>query len=340
MKFNGKIKNLNHIVISDPSYKKDVWCRYEKDNLNEENWFVDFNILPTETKIGDYYIKGNEISLLLKKDKDDCEFDGNGTLNYLRDIELKDYKIGIDTACIALGINDNATEIINSRDEWQPSCAIRTGGDGIFGEVAEGTRNGKLCFLFITGYLEEEFGNQNEIFDYLKKQFEITELQKEDITLFSDARRLNNGDKVEVSSCAITNDVGGTTIIRNSNFKDEIDGMNLTIENSDGTIEHTTLESHDKLTDLPIEIEVIDSFYDYETGYNYKGRITNDDLIKEFRKYGTTSLKPDDYKKYENKSLYDNVLRSSKNYDPSIVHFSEFDVIKLLEKNSDKEMEI
>lgn len=56
--------------------------------------------------------------------------------------------------------------------------------------------------------------------------------------------------------------------------------------------------------------------------------------------YGTTSLKPDDYKKYENKSLYDNVLRSSKNYDPSTVHFSEFDVIKLLEKNSDKEMEI
>lgn len=30
MKFKGKIENINHIVISDPTYKEDVWCRYEK----------------------------------------------------------------------------------------------------------------------------------------------------------------------------------------------------------------------------------------------------------------------------------------------------------------------
>lgn len=340
MKFKGKIKKLNHIVLSDPSYEKGIWCRYEKDNLNEKDWLVNIDIYTVETDIGDYKVKGTEFFLLLQKDKDDCELDDEGTLNYLKSIELKDFTIGVDTACVALGINDYAKEIINSKDEWQPSCAIRTGADGTFGEVSEGTKNGELRFLLITGYFSEDICNENELFEYLKEQFEITDLIKGDITLDGDDRKLNKGDKVEVSSCAITNDVGGTIVIRNSNYASEIDGTNLTIENPDGTIEHTTVESHDKLVGSPIEIEVIDGFYDYETGYNYKGKINDEKLIGEFKKIGTTGFTPEDYKKYENKSLYEDALKASKDYDPSIVHFSEFDVIKLLEKGTDKEMEM
>jgi len=340
MKFKGKIENINHIVISDPTYKEDVWCRYEKNNLKEKDWIVNLDIYPTETKIDNYYIKGTEFLLLIQKDEKDCSLDDDGTLSYLKNIELKDYTIGMDSACIALGINEQAKEIIDLQEEWQPSCAIRTGTDGTFGEVSEGIKDGRLCFLLITGYFEEDFINQNDLFEYLKSQFNIKDLVKEDLTLHGDDRVLNKGDKVEVSNCAITNDVGGTTMIRNSSFKDEIDGMNLTIKNSDGTVEHTTIESHDKLTNLPIEIEVISGFYDYETGYNYKGKIYDDKLTEEFRNFGTTGLKVDDYKKYEDKSIYEDVLKAREKYNPTIVHFSEFDVIKVIEKSADKEMEI
>lgn len=340
MKFKGKIDNLNHIVVSDPTYDKDVWCRYEKNNLKEKDWIVNLDIYSTETKIDDYNIKGVEFLLLIKKNEYDCNIDEDGNLSYLKDIELKDYTIGMDSACVALGLNDNAKEIVDSQEEWQPPCAIRTGTDGTFGDVSEGIKDGELCFLFVTGYFDEDFINQNELFDYLVNQFQIKELSKEDFDLVGDNRVLNKGDKVEVLSCAITNDVGGTTMIRNSRYGSEIDGMNLTIENPDGTVEHTILESHDKLVDYPIEIEVIDGFYDYETGYNYKGKINDEKLIEEFRKFGTTGFKPDDYKKYENKSLYEDALKASKNYEPSIVHFSEFDVIKLLEKSTNNEMEI
>lgn len=340
MKFKGKINNINHIVISDPSYKKGVWCRYEKENLNENDWLVNLDIYPVETKVGKYYIKGTEFSLLLQKDKEDCSIDDKGTLNYRRDIELKDFTIGMDSACIALGINDNAKEIIDCRGDWQPLCAIRTGTDGTFGEVSEGIKNGKIRFLLITGYFEEDFINENELFEYLKNQFEITELVKEDLTLHGDERELNTGDKVEVSSCSIHNDVGGTTTIRNFSYKDEIEGMNLTVENPDGTIEHTTLESHDKLVNLPIEIEVIDGFYDYETGYRYKGKINDKKLLKEFNNFGITGFKPDDYKKYKDKSIYEDALKASENYDPSIVYFSEFDVVKVLERDFEKGVEL
>ena len=340
MRFRGKINNINHVVISDPSYKKGVWGRYEKENLNETNWLVNLDISSVETKVGEYYLKGTEFSLLLKKNAEDCSLDDEGTLSYMSDIKLNDYKIAMDTACVALGINDNAKEIIDCRGEWQPSCAIRTGGDGIFGEVSEGTQNDKLCFLLITGYFEEDFINENELFEYLKDQFEIVDLVKEDHTLYGNNRELNKGDKVEVSSCSINNDVGGTTTIRNSGYEDVIDGMSITIENPDGTIGHTILSSHDKLVDLPIKIEVIDRFYDYETGYRYKGKIVDEKLLEEFKNFGTTGFKPKDYKKYKDKSIYEDTLKACENYDPSIVYFSEFDVIKLLEKSTDKEMEI
>lgn len=337
MKFKGKIKNINHIVVSDPSYKKDVWCRYEKEKLNEKDWIVDLDIWPVEDKIENYYIKGTEFSLLLKKNAEDCSLDDEGTLSYMGDIKLNDYKIAMDTACIALGINNKAKEIIDSKDEWQPYCAIKTGGDGYFGEVSEGIKDGNLQFILIAGYFEEDAINQNNLFEYLKNQFEITDLVKEDVTLHGDNRVLGKGNIVEVYSCSVINDVGGTTMIRNSNFKSEVDGMNLTIENPDGTIEHTTLESSDKLTNFPIEIEVINSWYDYETGYRYKGKITDKKLQKEFEKFGTTGFKPDDYKKYENKTLYEDALKASQNYDPSIVYFSEFDVIKVLERTPESE---
>lgn len=183
MRTKGLIENLNHIVISDPSYKKDVWCRYEKNDLSEKNWKVDLQIYPVKTKYKDYDIGGTEFYLLLQKDKRDCKIDEEGTIRYLSDIEIKDYTIGMDTACIALGINDSAKEIIDSREDWQPECAIRTGTDGTFGEVTEGIKDGKLCFLLVTGYFDEDFCNENNIFDYLKEHFEIKDLIKENDAL-------------------------------------------------------------------------------------------------------------------------------------------------------------
>lgn len=182
MKYKGKINNLNHIVVSDPCYENGVWCRYEKNNLKEKDWLVNLDILPTETKIDDYCIRGNEFFLLIQKDEKDCSLDDNRTLSYAKNIELEDYTIGMDSACIALGINEKAKKIIDSHDEWQPLCAIKTGVDGTFGEVSEGIRDGKLCFLLINGYFEEDFIDQKDLLKYLTSQFEISDLVKEDLT--------------------------------------------------------------------------------------------------------------------------------------------------------------
>lgn len=180
IKYKGKINNINHIVISDPTYEKDDGCRYEIENLNEKNWLVELNIYDVEDKIDDYLIQGIEFYLLLQKTKDLCQIYGEN-IKYLKNINIKKYDIGMDTACIALGINKNAEDIINSQPEWQPDCAIRTGTDGMFGLVTEGKNKEGLAFIVITGYLSSDMGyDKNSLFEYLVSKFEIKDLVKEE----------------------------------------------------------------------------------------------------------------------------------------------------------------
>ena len=121
----------------------------------------------------------------------------------------------------------------------------------------------------------------------------------------------DKGDKVEVSTCFILNDIKGIKEIRNSSYKNEVEGMHLTLINPDGSKEETILKANDKLVNNPIEVEVIDGFYDYETGYHYKGKIINKDLIQELNKLGNSE------------SIFN-------------VNFSEFHVVKILEKDIEK----
>ena len=69
LRYKGKIKELNHIIISDPSYDESVTCRYEKNNLKEKDWYVDIDIKPTVDKIEDFTIKGTEFFLFLSLPK-------------------------------------------------------------------------------------------------------------------------------------------------------------------------------------------------------------------------------------------------------------------------------
>ena len=179
MRFRGKIKNLNHIIISDPSYDEKVTCRYERNNLNKKNWCVNIDISHIEDKIEGFTIKGVEFFLLLSKNEKISESKENGTISYLKGIEIKETEIGMDTASVALGVNENAEEIIKYRDEWQPEFSLNTLTDGIFGSVKEGKLQDEVVFIWLSGYLDEDTEyTMDEIIDYLQNQLNITELEK------------------------------------------------------------------------------------------------------------------------------------------------------------------
>lgn len=179
MRYKGKIEKLEHIVISDPTYDEDVSCRYERKNVNAKNWVVDIDINKVSDPINDEItIDGTEFFILLHPSNRVCELKEDGKISYLVGHKLNEFDIGIDTACVALGINEFADEIIESRDDWQPECALNTLSDGIFGCVREGLLGNQVNFICISGYLSDDTGYTIEdILDYLEYQLEILDLK-------------------------------------------------------------------------------------------------------------------------------------------------------------------
>lgn len=184
--YKGKIDKLNKIVISDPSYDKEVDCRYEKD-FNKENLDVQVNINETDEIIyyekEKYHVRGIELAILIKNSEcKDVNMSINNNVNYNhKDYnKVNNYQIAMDSSCVALGINKNAKKIIDSKDNWQPKCALKTTTDGIFGEVNEVLKNGETKFISIYGFLDEDAGySTEEIKKYITENFEINNLTLE-----------------------------------------------------------------------------------------------------------------------------------------------------------------
>lgn len=169
MKYKGKIEKLDHIVLSDPSYDKDVLCRYEKDNINGRNWLVNLEIAPDGVD--------NVFVMTLRRNKNFLI--RNSQMLVPTETEINKYALGMDTACMAMGINAIAKEINSCRDDWQPDCAIGTGTDGLFGEVHEGLLGDELQFLVIDGIVYSGFCSEDELLEYLTNNFEIKDLEKD-----------------------------------------------------------------------------------------------------------------------------------------------------------------
>lgn len=181
MKYKGKIDKIDRIIISDPSYDKNVTCRYEKNNINGANWDVNFVIHDVSDKVSDSIsINGIEFFVLLHKENEHCQLKENGSFSYYSKNEIKETDIGMDTACVAFGINKYANDIENSREDWQPDCALNTLTDGLFGYVKEGSCNNELSFIWFSGYITDDAVlSKEDVIDYIATQLEIKGLEKE-----------------------------------------------------------------------------------------------------------------------------------------------------------------
>lgn len=181
MKYNGKIKEVNHIVISDPSYGQDVSCRYDKNEINGKNWNVNISISEISVPMFDEInLQGIQFFVLLSKENEIKELDDNGSFAFHKRNKINDYEIGIDTACVSIGLNEFADEINNSGELYLTDMSLNTLSDGMFGTVKEGINNGEVNFVWISGFLDEDTGYSIEdIIRYLEYQLKIENLELE-----------------------------------------------------------------------------------------------------------------------------------------------------------------
>ena len=180
MRYRGRIEKLNKIIISDPSYGEDVGCRYERSNLNENEWKIEIAINDFEHKYEDgITVKGIDFYILMSKDRERCILNDDGSFRYLSKNKINETEIGVDTACISIGINEFADKIKDSIEEWQPEFALSTLTDGLFGKVKEGITNDNINFIWFNGFLDEDTGYTKEnILEYLNEQMQIKEIHE------------------------------------------------------------------------------------------------------------------------------------------------------------------
>lgn len=180
MRLTGKIEKINQIIVSDPSYDNSVSCRYERNNINGTNWIFDMEINKVTEKIDEIEIKGLEFFVLLKNPKQYCKLNEDGSISYSSKNKITKTEIGIDTACVAIGINSFSDNIREKIGEWQPDNSLSTLYDGLFGSVREGKIGNQVNFICISGYLDEDTGYSiRDITEYITTQFEVKELYQE-----------------------------------------------------------------------------------------------------------------------------------------------------------------
>lgn len=183
-RYIGKIKELNKIIVADPSYEKDEDMRFERSFNNLQNLDIQMNINDVDEILfyekEKYHIRGIEFSILIKRPECvDIGIDMLNNLHYESDKyeKMNKVEIGMDSACVALGINEHADVITDSKEDWQPSCALKTLTDGEFGEVKEIVNGNETQCILINGYLDEDTDySYEDIRDYLVNNFEINNL--------------------------------------------------------------------------------------------------------------------------------------------------------------------
>lgn len=180
MRIIGKIEKLNQIIVSDPSYEEDVTCRYEKTNINGIDWNVTIEINNVSEKIDGIQLNGLEFYILLNNPNKHCKLLKDGNFSYEAGNKITEIDIGIDTACVAFGINDAAENIRKEIDIWQPDDALKTLSDGLFGYVKEGKKDGSINFIYISGYLTDDTDySTQDILNYITTQLQVKELYQE-----------------------------------------------------------------------------------------------------------------------------------------------------------------
>lgn len=199
-KYKGKIKNLKHLVASDPHYEKDVSCRYDRVFDNPIDWNVELIIEEKDYNENyeghDLHIEGISFNMILKNSEkplaDTVHLKDVDSVEYFKAMEVKETEIGMDTAQVSFGANKLAVEInkyakdINNTkedtkslfDNYRPSFAINTLTDGLFGIAREFYLKDDLLAITLDGWLDKDTEySKDELLNYLTNNLEIEDLE-------------------------------------------------------------------------------------------------------------------------------------------------------------------
>lgn len=170
---------ITKLMVSDPLYNKDVWCRYENNNLDLKYLYtfkMTEHIVSEED--GFEYDSSNLICVLRNDHYEDREPD-----------EIKTFEIGVDTARYNIMSNFNVTE-------------IETMSDGTWGNVQELWFNGEIGQVQVDLGVPDDAMSEAEFIESIyhvlnAKTPEFEVVQDEEI---NHSFEFGDGDQIQLSS--------------------------------------------------------------------------------------------------------------------------------------------
>lgn len=166
-KYKGIIDKLEKLVVSDPFYEKDVWCRYENNfSLASE---CNFELTTMRDRYNDLFFS---IKIFPKENtefNDVILVDDNSLIHYHTSLDIKRFDVAIDTAHISFGINN-----------MDKDFSISTINDGNFGCVVEYSYKNKFLGITIEGYFDSAvFDEDINLVNAIERQFLVKDLTEE-----------------------------------------------------------------------------------------------------------------------------------------------------------------
>lgn len=161
-----KLNGMRGVLFTDPSHPSDAWCRYELsapmkgwmldyrgEDCEEDGYrFTNFSLTLANPEYANYVKPSDDLLSLL----------------YPARLSLSETTVGLDTACVYMG------PIMEfDADEWQPSCALRTGSDGEFGVAYQLSEGKEAVGVVLFGMIDADFGTKESVWEYLKASFRL-----------------------------------------------------------------------------------------------------------------------------------------------------------------------
>lgn len=165
-KVTARIEHLDGLAFSDPSYDRDVWCRYEHVGTIDD-WEVELRAKEVTEKYEDMEFQTVAFSLALSRDAFTRDVVSVGedlrTLSYIRGFEVVEVEIGMDTACVWCGVPGVEP------GGWQPEGSLCTGTDGSFATAYEFKKDGELYALVLLGEVDPLFASPESLWEFFKE---------------------------------------------------------------------------------------------------------------------------------------------------------------------------
>lgn len=176
MYFEGKCREIDSVAVVALGMDAEPENRYVCHGIGGVDWDVMGFVGDEKLAFGPLVVGLKNFSLVLQGPNEGLDLRQDGAVGIPLGAAIKRHDFGFSGGLLGFGADDWASAILdcNGQDFCDRDPFLNVLDGGLHGSVIEGSRDGEICFVVITGLLGDLAGHsQQDILDYLVKAFQV-----------------------------------------------------------------------------------------------------------------------------------------------------------------------